>query len=289
MGRRQAVLGVGAGIVFDSVASDEYQECQLKAGFLTGLASQFSIFETMCAYPGSDGHYLVRHWERHLARLTASAQNFGIPVDPEELRQQIDAACVQLESGLPRQSAVAAYRMKLSVDGAGRLQIQTALLHPLMLAATSLVSAPSAAESFPVNAETTPTVKVLLAPTIRNSGNLWLFHKTTNRAIYDAAWKKSEQSGAFDMLFFNERGELTEGGRSNVAVRLDGRWYTPPISAGLLPGVMRAVLLDDPAWAMTERRLGRADLHRAQAIVVCNALRGVMLAQLADPAKAEVV
>ncbi len=66
------------------------------------------------------------------------------------------------------------------------------------------------------------------------------------------------------MLFFNEKGELTEGGRSNVFVNVDGRWWTPPVSSGLLPGVTRSVVLDDPAWSSAERILTRKDLARAR-------------------------
>jgi para-aminobenzoate synthetase/4-amino-4-deoxychorismate lyase len=98
------------------------------------------------------------------------------------------------------------------------------------------------------------------------------------RDRYDAAWRAAEALGAFDMLFFNEDGELTEGARSNVFVKLDGRWYTPPLSAGLLPGVMRAVLLEDRTMMPSERRLARDDLRAAQEVVVCNALRGAMRA-----------
>ena len=83
------------------------------------------------------------------------------------------------------------------------------------------------------------------------------------------------------MLFFNERDELTEGGRSNVFVQLDGRWLTPPLSCGLLPGVQRAAMLADPAWNARESVITRAMLAGAQQIVVCNALRGAMTAQLA--------
>ena len=72
------------------------------------------------------------------------------------------------------------------------------------------------------------------------SDDLFLRHKTSIRSRYDAAWRAAESAGAFDTLFFNERGELTEGGRSNVFVRIGGRWYTPPLSSGVLPGVMRA-------------------------------------------------
>jgi para-aminobenzoate synthetase/4-amino-4-deoxychorismate lyase len=100
------------------------------------------------------------------------------------------------------------------------------------------------------------------------------------RERYDRGWRAAEAQGAFDMLFFNTDGELTEGGRSNVFLRLDGRWYTPPLSSGVLPGVMRRVLLEDSAWNAQERRLTLADLHRAEEIIVCNALRGVLHATL---------
>jgi para-aminobenzoate synthetase/4-amino-4-deoxychorismate lyase len=82
------------------------------------------------------------------------------------------------------------------------------------------------------------------------------------------------------MLFFDAAGRLVEGGRSNVFLRLGGRWFTPPLADGALPGVMRGVLLDDPAWGASERSLTREDLLRADALMVCNALRGPLAATL---------
>lgn len=125
-------------------------------------------------------------------------------------------------------------------------------------------------------------VRVLLADTPTDSNDLFLRHKTGVRARYDAAWRAAEAQGAFDTLFFNERDELTEGGRSNVFVRIGERWYTPPLSSGVLPGVMRGVLLDDPDWNAIEVPIARATLLRAQEIVVCNALRGPVRAVLAE-------
>jgi para-aminobenzoate synthetase/4-amino-4-deoxychorismate lyase len=83
------------------------------------------------------------------------------------------------------------------------------------------------------------------------------------------------------MLFFDAAGHLVEGGRSNVFVRLVGRWFTPPLADGALPGVMRGVVLDDPAWAACERSLTLDDVLRADALMVCNALRGPLAATLA--------
>jgi para-aminobenzoate synthetase/4-amino-4-deoxychorismate lyase len=123
-------------------------------------------------------------------------------------------------------------------------------------------------------------VSLMLCAGRMRSDELFLRHKTTLRTAYDAAWRIAEQHGAFDMLFFNERGELTEGGRCNVFVRREGRWSTPPLAAGVLPGVMRAVMLADPAWNACERTLMRDDLRQAEAVVVCNALRGALAAEI---------
>jgi para-aminobenzoate synthetase/4-amino-4-deoxychorismate lyase len=123
-------------------------------------------------------------------------------------------------------------------------------------------------------------VRLVLADTPTASNDVFLRHKTSVRSRYDAAWRSAEAQGAFDALFFNERGELTEGGRSNVFVLLDGQWCTPPLSCGLLPGVMRSVMLAAPAWDAVERVITREMLLRAEGIVVCNALRGPLRAFL---------
>jgi para-aminobenzoate synthetase / 4-amino-4-deoxychorismate lyase len=92
--------------------------------------------------------------------------------------------------------------------------------------------------------------------------------------------REAERVGAFDSLFFTRDGRLVEGGRSSVFLKLDGGWVTPPLADGALPGVMRALLLEDPAWAATARSVSWDELRRAEAIVVCNALRGVLVARL---------
>ena len=120
------------------------------------------------------------------------------------------------------------------------------------------------------------TVKLLIAPQASASDDLFLRHKTSLRERYDKAWRAAEAQGAFDMLFLNEEGELTEGGRCNVFVRLGGQWVTPRLDAGVLPGVMRGVLLDDPSFGAREARLTMVDLLRAEQVIVCNALRGAM-------------
>ncbi|MBV7539169.1 aminodeoxychorismate synthase component I [Duganella sp. sic0402] len=247
-GVRHGEMGVGAGIVFDSDANQEYAECKLKARFLTGLQNEIEIFETMRATP--DGG--VRHRDRHLRRLAASADYFGFPWDAKAADAYLDTACAMLE---PQH---AAYRLRLALSPSGAFSVQHAPLTPLA-----------------------EPVRALLAADNTHSTDLFLRHKTSIRQRYDAAWRDAEAQGAFDTLFFNERGELTEGGRSNVLVRIEGKWLTPPLSAGLLPGVMRSVLLDDPDWQATEAVITRAMLESADEIILCNALRGALRATLA--------
>ncbi|MCO8577023.1 aminodeoxychorismate synthase component I [Burkholderia multivorans] len=249
--RRRGTMGVGAGIVLDSVAADEYAECELKARFLTDADPGFQLFETTCA-TRADG---IRHVDRHLARLQRSADAFGFRFDADALRRAIDTRCAALDGDGP-------YRMKLSLAKDGKLDIVAAALKPLPAGPVRVWLA--ADHGF--------------APTRANDA--LLLHKTTRRADYDRAWQAAEALGGFDMLFVNERGELTEGGRSNLFVKLDGQWVTPPLASGVLPGVMRAVLLDDPAFGAVERIVTRDDLARAQALLLTNALRGALNAVL---------
>ncbi|TFW27492.1 aminodeoxychorismate synthase component I [Massilia horti] len=245
-GVRRGELGVGAGIVYDSVAAAEYAECGLKAGFLAGLSNEFEIFETIRASQ-EDG---CRHLEQHLERVKASCAYFGFPFDPQGARALLAATCTALEPGK-------LHRVRMAVDHKGDIKIQTGVLTPLR-----------------------EPVRLVLAQETTQSSDLFLRHKTSIRSRYDAAWRAAEAHDAFDALFFNERDELTEGGRSSVFVRFGERWYTPPLSSGVLPGVIRGVLLSAPAWQAAERVITRDMLEDADDIVVCNALRGPLRAVL---------
>ncbi|MGF6769155.1 para-aminobenzoate synthetase/4-amino-4-deoxychorismate lyase [Paraburkholderia sp. GAS199] len=251
-GSLRGEMGVGAGIVLDSVATDEYAECQLKASFLTGAEPGFDLFETMYA-TREDG---VRHLSRHLARLSASAASLGFRFDGEhEIRAQLAARCAMLPERVP-------HRVRLALSKNGATQITAEVLAPL--------------------AE--PIAGVLLGPehdfSSMQAADPLLRHKTTRRAEYDRGWREATAKGAFDTLFFNERGELTEGGRSNVFVKLAGKWWTPPLDSGVLPGVMRGVLLEDRDFQAAERVLSRSDVENAEELLICNALRGALPARI---------
>jgi para-aminobenzoate synthetase/4-amino-4-deoxychorismate lyase len=246
-GLRPLVLGIGAGIVQDSRAVDEFDECLLKARFLTGVDPGFELFETMLVTPGGG----IRHFERHLDRLSNSARVLGFALDRSAVLTALRVRSATLVPGT-------AYRLRLALAHDGRFELSHAPLQRLPEAPAGLLIAPAAL----------PDANPLAA------------HKTTLRRAYDAGVRAAEQTGAFDSLFFTRDGRLVEGGRSSVFLRLGGRWWTPPLGDGALPGVMRGILLDDPAWHAAERSLTLDDLLNAQEIVVCNALRGALPARL---------
>ncbi|WP_332875917.1 aminodeoxychorismate synthase component I [Massilia sp. S19_KUP03_FR1] len=245
-GVRRGELGVGAGIVYDSAAASEFEECKLKARFLTSLPNTFEIFETLRA-DSEDGY---RHLALHLARLTASSDYFGFPCDIDQARALLEQTRLGLAPGQR-------HRVRLALGAHGAWTVQSAPIKPLH-----------------------EPVRVVLARETTDSSDLFLRHKTSVRSVYDTAWRDAEAQGAFDALFFNERGELTEGGRSNVFVRVEENWYTPPLACGVLPGVMRAVLLDAPAWRAREKVITLEMFDEVEDIVVCNALRGPLRAFL---------
>ncbi len=267
-GLRALRLGVGAGIVLDSRVDDEFEECALKARFVTGLDPGFELFETLRA--SAKG---VAQLDRHLARLADSAQALGFAFDRAAALALIKGCLSGLSADADSASGVAgaAHRLRLTLAHDGRLTLTHGALAALGVAAVNSPHELAAASD---------AVGLLIAAQRLSDANPLAEHKTTLRRHYDDGVRAAEQVGAFDSLFFTEDGRLVEGGRTSVFVQLDGRWFTPCVADGALPGVCRGALLEDPAWQASERTLRLEDLLRAEALVVCNALRGVLPARL---------
>jgi para-aminobenzoate synthetase/4-amino-4-deoxychorismate lyase len=258
-------MGVGSGIVIDSEAGDEYRECLLKAEFLTGRPSKrpcsaedFQLVETLLwrgGYP---------RLELHLDRLQDSAEYFGFSCDLDEVRSTLLEYAVRLNA--PQQP----HKIRLLLGREGRCSLTSEALSEDSL---GLQAAP---------------VRLQIAMQRTDASDPMLFHKTTSRPIYAEALKVARQSGYDDLLFFNQRGELTESAIANVFVENDGRLLTPPIKCGLLAGVERRHLLATQS-NMEERVLTVDDLHNANAIYLANAVRGLRRAVLVDAAKPKAV
>lgn len=200
----------------------------------------FRLIETLGWHPGEG----FRHLQQHLARMGRSAAAFGIPFDPEQARRVLAGT-----------GAETALRCRLTLDADGQLE----------LAAAPLGGSPA-------------EWRLGMADTRLEAADLWLRHKTTRRALYDTA-RAALPAGVDELLFLNQRGELCEGTITNLFVtRADGQVVTPPLRSGLLPGVLRQVLLD--SGQCREDVLMLQDLHDAQAIHMGNSLRGLIRARL---------
>ena len=254
-GLRPATLGVGGGIVLDSEAQDEFAETQAKARFLTRMDPGFTLFETLRISNGR-----VRHLAQHLQRLQASAQALGFQMDEATVRtalaQQVQALDVAQN-----------WRLRLDLQHGGQLRWQHAAVAPLSAGAALLVLSSS-----PV-----PPQEAAL-----------LNHKTSLRRAYDAAIHKAMAHGAFDTLFLNAQGEVTEGARSTFFAKVNEQWYTPPLASGVLSGVLRERLLAR-CPGIVEKRLSLQDAQSAQELRIGSALRGLQSAAWLRDAQGKVV
>ena len=100
-----------------------------------------------------------------------------------------------------------------------------------------------------------------------------LRHKTSDRAFYDEA---RDAAGTFEIVFADEQGFLTEGSFTSLFVERDGTLLTPPLARGLLPGILRAHLIEE--GQAVEEDLRPDDL--AAGFLIGNAVRGLIRAIL---------
>ena len=196
--------------------------------------ADFELLETMLWEPGS-GWYLL---EGHLARLAASAAYFGFRFNEQLFREGLVDGCSRPSRG--------PMRVRLVMDRDGIMEVETELLRPPH-----------------------EPVRVAIAAEPVDSGDPLLYHKTTRRGEYER--RAAARRDCDDVLLVNERGELTESTIANLVVRMDGALWTPPLDAGLLPGVLRADLL--ARGEIRERTLRPEDLARAEEIWLINSVR----------------
>ena len=240
-----ASYGSGGGITWDSTAPREWDEVLLKARALEGPHGNpgaAGLIETMAFDPTGGPGGAVRHVGDHLARLAASARYFGLCLPPDAA-ERIDQAV----AGRDGRDAPARVRLLLRAGGAMEVE-------------TSPLDVPDPA--FPLS------LCLDLEPV--DSSEITLFHKTTDRARYDERTRRHPM--ADDVLLVNERGEVTETTRANVAVRVDGQWCTPPLRCGLLPGIQRA--RDLAEGRLVERVITVEDLLTASDVATLSSLRG---------------
>lgn len=234
---RVASYGTGGGIVWDSEADAEWQETRDKARLLHSAATNWQLLETL-AYEPETG---IRYLEEHLARLANSARFFNILYDAKALNKLLnDYHCDDRQR----------LRLLLSQDGKFSLESQALELSD-------------------------QTVRLTLARQPVHSSNVFLYHKTTERSLYERAL--ADEHVGDDVILWNERDELTETTIYNLFLEFNGELRTPAIGCGLLPGTLRAHLL--ARGQCREAILKREDLLRADRILVGNSVRGLRVAE----------
>jgi para-aminobenzoate synthetase/4-amino-4-deoxychorismate lyase len=234
--KTNGTMGVGGGITYDSVASTEWEECQWKAAFLVQSQPDFKILETM---------YWMRKYrflDAHLKRMKDSAAYFGFRFEERRAR-------VELQK-LASRFRMAPQRVRLTLSKEGDMEI---------------THADCIAERFG---------RVGISSRRVSSQDRFLFHKTTNRSMYEQELAVARKRKLDDVVFFNERGELTEGTIHNVFLVKGNVWRTPAVACGLLPGVFRARILKKRPNSC-EAILGLDDLKHADAVYLCNSVRGI--------------
>ncbi len=243
-------LSVGSGLVADSDIPSELAESRLKAQFARMPVRQTppALIETMRVDPGGD----IALLDRHMARLMQSADYFAVPLDLGAIHSQISAHIAHIKA-----QGLLKLRLLVGMDGRA-----------------SITSTP---------ATDSPHIRRLaLARPRLDAQNPMLYHKTTDRALYDQLYAEAVAQGFDDVIFLNEAGCVCEGAIHTLYIRDGDIWKTPPISDGLLPGVARAALLADSARTVKEHSLTLDDLKSAPEIYVSNAVRGVHRAELVD-------
>jgi len=234
-GERNAQCGIGSGITLDATAAGEFAEWQAKQRFLWRASASFSLLETLRLEAGE-----FPLLPRHLSRLEASANHFGFVWSEQDVRAVLTSLAEKHPKGV--------WRVRLLLDRKGIITTEAFPLEPTPASyAVAWASCPVA------------------------SDNEFLRHKTTHRAVYDSH-TPTPGSGLFDTLLYSERNEVTEFTKGNVIVELDGRHLTPALSCGLLPGTLRAELLEKSM--ISEAVIRRSDLDRATRVWFINGLRG---------------
>ena len=239
--KNQCEMGIGSGIIYESNAEAEYEECLLKADFLTSLNKDFYLIESFRLDADKEKFVNI---EQHLKRLSHSAQSFGFNLNIEGIKEELNTIKNKLKNGL--------YKIRLTAHQNGEININHSL----------------------VTNDPNQTKKVTINKDKVDRWSIFQHHKTSRREHYDQAYNKAEKNGFYDVIFFNEDAQLVEASRHNIFLKKDGEYFTPPLAAGALNGIERqSFMLKHHA---REIILTKNDLLNADEILLTNSVRGVV-------------
>ena len=241
--KSSATFGVGGAITADSTPEGEYDECALKASFLSRPRPDFQLLETVLL---EDGQYFLL--QRHLERMASSSKYFQFVWNDGTARCALEE--------IRNCHANGTWKVRLLLTKTGRIDTEAEELHPI----------------------TDRELRVALASTPIDRANPIMFHKTTNRIVYKDALRT--QTACDDVILWNENNEISESTIANVVVELDGKKWTPLQTSGLLAGTFRDELLQTSEIA--ERVIYKDELCRAPRVWLINSVRRWMPAVVVD-------
>ncbi|MFA5858254.1 MAG: aminodeoxychorismate synthase component I [Elusimicrobiota bacterium] len=250
-------LGIGSGIIWDSAGKDEHSECMLKAQFVYDKVKPFKLIETFLWSAEEHGYFLYAY---HLNRLEKSAQYFGYRIN----LQTVNAVLRKNSGGFDKTKK---YRVRMLVSPSGKVELENYIL-----------------ETTPAGEIVFTSNKVVVSKTRTRPEDKFLYHKTTNRELYDREHKYCAEKGYLGVIYFNTHGEVTEFGRANLAILKNGKYYTPPLNCGVLPGVYRRYFLKNNRNAY-EKVLTCRDLVNADKIFMLNSVIGMVEVKLCNANK----
>lgn len=237
-------MGVGSGIVYDSNINDEYGECCLKGAFFADGNADYSLIETIRF---DNGFPLL---EMHMERITRSALELGFSINERKLREDLLERTYSLSG---------AYKVRVILGKTGQYEIECVAFKAVDDAKRI----------------------ILLADDRVSSSNFLIRHKTSCRSFYQNVYDTYSRLGYYDVVFRNERDEITEGSFNNIFIRRGDKWLTPPVGSGLIPGIQRRVVLESKNVDASEKILYARDIVEADEIFLTNAVRGVVSVSLA--------
>lgn len=242
---RTAEYGVGGGIVWDSQTENEYEECEVKTRVLSQKRPEFELLETILWSP-EEWFFLLPY---HLQRMEDSAAYFEFDFNKTTVTKALEDRAADLEAK--------PHRVRLLLNRSGQARTEA---YPL------------------AGADKNPPVRLRLAGNPVNSGDPFLYHKTTHRKVYDNA--KAQVEDCDDVLLWNQGREVTETTIANLLVEKDGQLFTPAVTCGLLAGTYRQWMMDQ--LLVKARRISIEELKQADKLYVINSVRKQQEAILMD-------
>ena len=246
--RNQCEMGIGSGIIYESNAKAEFEECILKADFLTNLNDNFYLIETF-KYDAEKQQY--GNLAQHIYRLNDSAAYFGFKIKQSLIDERLD----EIKKELTNQKGIFKVRLCAYQNAEFKISYERIL-----------------------DTNSSADKKVVIGERKINSRSIFQYHKTSRREVYNEEFDRVSKAGFYDAIILNEHNEVSEACRHNVFIRKGGQLITPPLKAGVLHGVCRQNIIKEQE--AIERVITLDDLKNCDEILLSNSVRGLVSVSL---------